>query len=122
MEYSPWHKCIEHNFFQIDACAFEDIPTDEAPIPYEAQPSDHVEAPIVTPMEPEEPIISLHSLSGISAPHTMKLKGYIKHRWVVVLIDSGSTHNFLHCRLSVEIHFFFALFLIFKSSSLMVVL
>jgi hypothetical protein len=57
-------------------------------------------------MELEEPIISLHALSGISSPQTLKIKGYIKHRLVVVLIDSGSTHNFIHHRLSEDLHFF----------------
>jgi hypothetical protein len=51
-------------------------------------------------MEQEEPVISLHALQ------TLKLKGYIKHRHEVVLIDSGSTHNFIHHRLANEIHFF----------------
>jgi hypothetical protein len=50
-----------------------------APDPKDAQPSDHVEAPVATPMEPEEPIISLDALSDISAPKTLKIKGYIKH-------------------------------------------
>jgi hypothetical protein len=57
-------------------------------------------------MEPEEPVILLHALSGISTPQTLNLKGYIKHRKVVVLIDSGSTHNFIHRRLSDEINYF----------------
>jgi hypothetical protein len=40
------------------------------------------------------------------APQTLNIKGHIKHRSVVVLIDSGSTHNFIHCRLIDEIHCF----------------
>jgi hypothetical protein len=57
-------------------------------------------------VETEEPVISLHALSGISAPQTLKIKGYIKHRPIAVLIDSGSTHNFIHYRLAEEIHCF----------------
>jgi hypothetical protein len=64
------------------------------------------ESPVVTPVEPKEPIILLHALSNISSPQTLKLKGYIKHRQVVVLIDSGSTHNFIHRRIIDEIHCF----------------
>jgi len=46
-KYSPGHKCREEKFFQIDASASsEDILSDEAP------PSNHVEAPVVNPMEP----------------------------------------------------------------------
>jgi hypothetical protein len=70
-KYSPGHKCREQKFFQIDASTsspYEDIPSDEAPDLEEAHPSDHVEAPVATPVEPEEPVISLHALLGISAP------------------------------------------------------
>jgi hypothetical protein len=37
---------------------------------------------------------------------TLNIKGYIKHQPVVVFIDSGSTHNFIHRRLVDEIHCF----------------
>jgi len=46
-------------------------------------------------MQQEEPLISLHALSGMSSPQTLKIQGYIKHHKVMVLIDSGSTHNFI---------------------------
>jgi hypothetical protein len=57
-------------------------------------------------MESMDPVISLHALSGILFPQTLKIKGYIKHRLVMVLINSGSTHNFIRCRLANEIHCF----------------
>jgi hypothetical protein len=43
-----------------------------------------------------EPVISLNSLTGFSAPQTLKLIGYIKHSKVIILVDSGRTHNFIH--------------------------
>jgi hypothetical protein len=87
-KYSPRHKCREENFFQIDASTSspsEDIPSDEALDQDEAPPSDHVEAPVVTLVEPEEPIILLHSLSGISAPQTLSSRAI-----------SNIVHNFIH--------------------------
>ena len=69
---------------------------------------DDVEAPLVVvspeptnmtpPLEPPEveSFISLNALTGFSAHQTFKLIGYIKHRKVIILVDSGSTHNFLH--------------------------
>lgn len=54
----------------------------------------------------EEPVISLHALAGISVPQTLKIKGFIKHHPVVVLIDSGSTHNFIHQRVTKVVHCF----------------
>jgi hypothetical protein len=54
-KYSLGHKFIEQKFFQIDASTSSpsnDIPLDEAPESDEAPPCDHVEAPMVTPIEP----------------------------------------------------------------------
>jgi hypothetical protein len=106
-KYSPGHKCREYKFFHIYASTsypFEDIPSYEAPDPDKAPPSDHVEAPVVTHVEPEESIISLHALSGILASQTLKIKGYRKHKPMVVLIDSGRTHNFIHHMLFDAVH------------------
>jgi hypothetical protein len=55
--------------------------------------------------QPEvEPVISLNALTGFSAPQTLKLIGYIKNRKVIILIDSGNTHNFIHRCISQETH------------------
>lgn len=39
--------------------------------------------------------VSAQSIVGITAPHTMKLRGMIRGIEVIVLIDSGARHNFL---------------------------
>jgi hypothetical protein len=108
-KYSPGHKCREQKFFQIDvstSTSSEDILSDEATDTEDTQPTVPISYPVPPPMEPEEPVISLHALMGISAPQTLKIKGYIKHRPVVVLIDSGSTHNFIHRRIAEEVNCF----------------
>jgi len=88
---------------------------------------DDVEAPLVV-MSPEstdmtspsdppevEPVISLDSLTGFSSPQTIKLIGYIKHRKVIILVDSRSTHNFIHHRIAQETIVISVLSIIFKS-------
>jgi hypothetical protein len=70
-KYSPGHKCREQKFSHVDAStssSYEYIPSDEAPNPEEAQPSDYAKSPVVTPLEPKQPFILLHALSGILAP------------------------------------------------------
>ena len=46
----------------------------------------------------ETPKISLAAMTGISQPQTLKLKEHIKNENVTVLVDTGSTHNFLDIR------------------------
>jgi hypothetical protein len=45
-------------------------------------------------------------LAGISTPQTLKIEGYIKKKKVIVLIDFGSTHNFIHYKLSKALNCF----------------
>lgn len=56
--------------------------------------------------EPElEPEITLHALIGWTAPRTMRLTAIMGSLEVVVLIDSGSTHNFISDRLASMLRF-----------------
>jgi len=47
-------------------------------------------------MGEEEPVISLHALTGTPSPQTMRVRGALEKIGVIVLMDSGSTHNFLN--------------------------
>eukprot|EP00253_Pinus_taeda_P029026 PITA_29026 len=91
----------EPNFFQIDATDYssseEDPPLEDPKAVEEDNQKDNVL---------DEPVISLHALAGISSPQTLKIRGFIKHRPVVVLIDSGSTHNFIHQKVVEAVHCF----------------
>jgi hypothetical protein len=52
------------------------------------------------------PTISCHALAGIITPQTLKIEGYIKKKKVIMLIDSGSTHKFIHCKLAKSLNCF----------------
>jgi hypothetical protein len=47
-----------------------------------------------------DPEISLNAITGTPTPKTMRLIGVLKNQQVIILIDSGSTHNFLDSKLA----------------------
>ncbi|OMP03526.1 Retrotransposon gag protein [Corchorus olitorius] len=52
-------------------------------------------------LDPDSPpIISLNALLGVSGPQTMRVMGRVKNQNVLILIDTGSTHNFLDSTMS----------------------
>jgi hypothetical protein len=46
----------------------------------------------------------MNALNGFYSPQTLKLIGYIKNQKVIILIDSGRTHNFIHHHFSQEVN------------------
>ena len=46
------------------------------------------------------PTIYCHALDGINTPQTLNIEGYIKKKKVTMLIDSSSTHNFIHFKVA----------------------
>jgi len=46
------------------------------------------------------PTISSNALAGITTPKTIKIEGHIKKKKVIVLIDWGSNHNFIHYKIA----------------------
>jgi hypothetical protein len=100
-KYFLGHKWKEQKLFMAIS---EDISKEDIETPLVS------ESPEITDITPPsdslkvEPVISLNVLTGFSAPQTLKLIGYIKHRKVIILVDSGSTHNFIHRHIAQETH------------------
>ena len=96
-KYFPSHNCKEKKLFMAIS---EDILEEDVETPLVSESPESTD--ITPPSDPPEvePIISLNALTGFSAPQTLKLIGYIKHRKVIILVDSGSTHNFIHCNIA----------------------
>jgi hypothetical protein len=102
-KYFLCHKCNEQKWFLAIS---EDVSEEDVETPLVSKSPETMD--ITPPSDPPEvePAISLNDLTGFSAPQTLKLFGYIKHRKVIILVDSGSTHNFIHRRISQETHFY----------------
>jgi hypothetical protein len=100
-KYFPGHKCKEQIIFMDIS---EDISEEDVKTPLMSESPEITD--ITPPSDPPrvEPVISLNALTGFSTPKTLKLISYIKHRKVIILVDSGSTHNFIHCRIAQETH------------------
>ena len=45
-------------------------------------------------------------MAGITTPKTLNIEGHIKKKKVIFLLDSGSTHNFIHCKVAKEFNCF----------------
>ena len=67
----------------------------------EGEEEDLIVEEVVEPTEEEieekdeEITISHHALTGSMGIQTIKLRGNVKNRDITILVDSGSTHNFL---------------------------
>jgi hypothetical protein len=100
-KYFPEHKCKEQNLFMAmtEDLSEEDVvvpPVEELPLPSDlTPPSDPLDV---------DPLISLNALIGFSSPQTLKLNGYMKNRKVIILVESGSTHNFIHRCIAQEVN------------------
>jgi hypothetical protein len=100
-KYFLGHKCKEKNLFMAIS---EDISEEDVETPLVSESPEPTN--ITPPSDPleVEPVISLNSLTDFSAPQTLKLIGYTNHRKVIILVDSGRTHNFIHRHISQENH------------------
>jgi hypothetical protein len=102
-KYSKGHKCGEKKLFYIDSEEEEE---------QEQEPSQDENVEEIS-SEELSPTILCNTLVGISTPQTLKIEGYIKKK-LIVLIDSGSTHNFSHYKLANDLNCFVYLVLEFQ--------
>ena len=80
------------------------LDVDSPPTPeifYDAQyPTDDDGDIQQVPAPEDQPEISLHALAGVTTPQTMRVKGFFKKLPLTILIDFGSTHNFIDPRIT----------------------
>ena len=96
--FSPGHKCrkqlnilLVHDDESVEA---DHIDQDWAPIDSDSSEVNGIHSAFV----------SCNSVHGLSKRSTMKLKGEIRDRDIVILIDPGATHNFICEKLAEELN------------------
>jgi hypothetical protein len=98
-KYFPRHNCKEKNIFLV---VIEDIYEEDVVVPLVGElPPPYDMTPPSDPPNVDS-VISLNALTRFSAPQTLKLFGYIKTRKVIIIVDSGRTHNCIHRCISQE--------------------
>ncbi|GJW64906.1 reverse transcriptase [Tanacetum coccineum] len=87
--YAPGHKCPGQLYYLK-------VSVDENEQVEEVSDNEEIREENQAPMYTESfPHISLHALSRVNAFQTMRVRGYIGKQPLHILIDCGSTHNFL---------------------------
>ncbi|KAG6480688.1 hypothetical protein ZIOFF_057273 [Zingiber officinale] len=85
------HQCKQKKILMIEPIENSEEEDDF----YEGETQDNINE-----VQDDSMAISVHALEGLQTPQTMKVKGFIKKQPVMILIDSGSTNNFLDSTLA----------------------
>ena len=81
--YVKGHKCPHVFYLEVTDYTVEEPEDDNRPPPAPAA------------FDPDEPLISLHAITGIRTEETMQLYVSIGNEQFIALLDSGSTSNFV---------------------------
>ncbi|CAA0834211.1 Unknown protein, partial [Striga hermonthica] len=92
-KFTPGHQCKQAFVIEVANPDEEGSETEEEP------PQD-----IIVEGPDEEAEISMHAMAGIRGPRTMRLPAWVRDRKVVVLVDNGSSHNFINAELSQKLN------------------
>ena len=73
-------------------------------VPGDLEPVEEEEVMIPQDLEDNEPCISVNALVGGQNFQTMRIKGVVEGKTISVLIDFGSTHNFVDIHLAQSLN------------------
>ena len=94
--FTPGHKCKNRQLYMITVQDDED---DGVEMGYGTEVSDVGQKML----EEANPQLSLHALEGTYNYQTMRLRGSVGRKGLCILIDSGSTHNFIDERMASKL-------------------
>ncbi|GMJ02290.1 hypothetical protein HRI_003898200 [Hibiscus trionum] len=89
--YAPGHKCKMPQLFSLD----DETPEVESPCPTSDQCPVLENSPSSPTFGAENFTVSFNALAGYHTPTTLRVQGTIRGKPVRILIDGGSTHNFI---------------------------
>ncbi|KAJ1700090.1 hypothetical protein LUZ63_008602 [Rhynchospora breviuscula] len=89
-KYNQGHKCQKRKLLMLEAVEMEE---DDSiyELPMTDDNVEHSDEPVL-----EHGDISMCTPHDCPGSQTLKFKGYIQHKPVIALLDSGSTHSFIH--------------------------
>lgn len=90
-KWNPGHKCPNLKVFMVEGS--EEF-IESAAYEQGKEGQSLVEAVMEEETQDDNPNISLNAITGSVTSRTMRIKGRVSNQEVVILIDSGSTHNF----------------------------
>ncbi|KAG8490490.1 hypothetical protein CXB51_013599 [Gossypium anomalum] len=93
-KYQVGHKCFRSQLYQVLLDPLSDSEAKEF-----QECSDKLDENGLDKEASESPVISLHALTGLQGHNTMRVVARVGSTWAIILIDSGSTHNFIDTRL-----------------------
>ncbi|GJU76554.1 ty3-gypsy retrotransposon protein [Tanacetum coccineum] len=97
-QFHQGHRCRSKQFLCL--LATDDDNNEPHPLIGESPSSDCVFQDNTTQTTSDVPTISYHALEGHFVPSTLRLMGQVNGKPITVLIDGGSTHNFMQTRVA----------------------
>ncbi|KAK8314780.1 hypothetical protein V6Z12_D01G194500 [Gossypium hirsutum] len=93
-KYQAGHKCMKSQLYQVLLEPYSDEETEQF-----QECSDKLEGNRNGEDDLQSPTVSLNALTGMQGHSTMRMAAKVGSQWAIILVDSGSTHNFIGTKL-----------------------
>jgi len=97
-KFSPSHRCASKHYFIIQS--LEELPLDQEQITTADLPNPPIPEPEPEPGEMETHHLSYNAFTGIPTKRSIRFSGQVKGRQIRILMDGGSSDNFIHPHLA----------------------